>query len=81
MKISNKTDYDLRTLVFLADHYSAGPVPITELARKNAIPKWFQEYILLDLKSQGWVNSKPDKNGGYQLSKRPEQISMGKVVR
>jgi Rrf2 family protein len=81
MKISNKTDYALRTLFFLADNYSAGPVPISELARKNVVPKRFLEHILLDLKSQGWVSSRPGKNGGYQLSKRPDQISMGKVVR
>jgi Rrf2 family protein len=81
MKISNKTDYALRTLFFLAENYSAEPVPIAELARKNAVPKRFLEHILLDLKSQGWVKSRPGKNGGYQLAKRPDQISMGKVVR
>jgi Rrf2 family protein len=81
MKISNKTDYALRTLFFLAGHSLAEPVSISELARKNAIPKRFLEHILLELKSQGWVSSKPGKNGGYRLSKRPDQISMGKVVR
>jgi Rrf2 family protein len=81
MKISRKTDYALRALFYLVDHREAGPIPIGELARQNAVPKKFLEHIMLDLKSQGWVRSIPGKKGGYQLAKKPEAISMGEVVR
>jgi Rrf2 family protein len=81
MKISKKTDYALRAMFYLVDHYGAGPIPIARLARQNAVPKKFLEHIMLDLKSQGWVRSVPGKKGGYELAKRPERITMGEIVR
>jgi Rrf2 family protein len=81
MKISKKSDYALRVLMTLVEHYGQEPISIRELAQRNAVPKRFLEHIMLDLKSQGWVTSLPGKNGGYVLSQRPEEIRMGQVVR
>lgn len=81
MKVSKKTDYALRVLFTLVEHYGRGPIPIRELARRNEVPKRFLEHILLDLKAQGWVNSMPGKTGGYILAQKPEKIRMGQVVR
>ena len=81
MKISKKSDYALRALFTLVEHYGRGPIPIRELARRNDVPKRFLEHIMLDLKSQGWVESVPGKSGGYILAQRPEKIRMGQVVR
>ena len=36
---------------------------------------------MLDLKAKGWVDSVAGVRGGYVLAKKPEQISMGEVVR
>ena len=81
MKISKKSDYALRVLMTLVEYYGKEPISIRELAVRNAVPKRFLEHIMLDLKSQGWVTSLPGKSGGYVLSKRPEEIRMGQVVR
>ncbi len=81
MKVSKKTDYALRVLFTLVEHYGRGPIPIRELARRNEIPKRFLEHIMLDLKSKGWVDSVPGKSGGYVLAQRPDKIKMGQVVR
>ena len=81
MKVSKKADYALRALFTLVEHYGRGPIPIRELARRNDVPKRFLEHIMLDLKSQGWVESVPGKSGGYTLAQRPEKIRMGQVVR
>ncbi len=81
MKISKKTDYALRVLFTLVEHYGRGPIPIRELARRNEVPKRFLEHIMLDLKTQGWVDSTPGKNGGYILAQKPDKIKMGQVVR
>ncbi len=81
MKLSMKTDYALRALFTLVEHYGHEPIPIRELARRNAIPKRFLEQILLDMKNQGWVESMAGKLGGYKLSRSPEKITMGEVVR
>jgi Rrf2 family protein len=81
MKISKKTDYALRVLFTLVEHYGRGPIPIRELARRNEVPKRFLEHILLELKSQDLVGSLPGRNGGYVLAKSPEKITMGQIVR
>lgn len=81
MKVSKKTDYALRALFTLVEHYGHAPIPIRELAERNDAPKRFLEHIMLDLKAKGWVRSVAGLRGGYVLAKRPEQITMGEVVR
>ncbi len=81
MKVSKKTDYALRALFTLVEHYGRDPIPIRELARRNDVPKRFLEHIMLDLKSKGWVESVTGVRGGYVLAKRPDQIMMGEIVR
>lgn len=81
MKLSRKSDYALRALFTLVARYGSGPVPVRELALVNDIPKRFLEQIMLELKARGWVRSIPGRDGGFELAKAPEQISMGEVVR
>ena len=81
MKVSRKSDYALRVLFSLVEHYGRGPVSIRELAERNDVPKSFLEHILLDLKAMGWVDSTPGKYGGCFLAKSPGEIKMGQVVR
>jgi len=81
MHISKKTDYALRALFTLVEHYNGTPIPIRELARRNDIPKRFLEQIMLALKAQGWAKSLAGVRGGYVLAKNPSKITMGEVVR
>ena len=81
MRVSKRTDYALRALFTLVDHYGGQPIPIRELARRNDAPKRFLEQIMLALKSQGWVDSSAGIRGGYFLAKNPTKITMGEVVR
>ncbi|MEI7809788.1 MAG: Rrf2 family transcriptional regulator [Verrucomicrobiota bacterium] len=81
MRVSKKTDYALRALFTLVDHYGGLPIPIRELARRNDVPKRFLEQIMLALKTQGWVDSVAGIRGGYILARNPNKISMGEVVR
>lgn len=81
MRVSKKTDYALRVLFTLVDHFGGAPIPIRELARRNDVPKRFLEQIMLDLKTRGWVKSEAGIRGGYVLAKKPEKITMGEIVR
>lgn len=81
MRISKKTDYALRALFTLVEHFGGSPIPIRELARRNDVPKRFLEQIMLQLKAQGWVDSEAGIRGGYVLAKSPSKITMGDVVR
>lgn len=81
MYVSMKTDYALRALFTLVEHYKGTPIPIRELARRNDVPKRFLEQIMLALKAEGWVDSLPGVRGGYVLARDPSKITMGEVVR
>jgi Rrf2 family protein len=81
MKLSRKSDYALRALFDLVAHDGTTPIPIRELAERNDVPKRFLEQIMLELKSKGWVRSIAGRDGGFVLAKRPDEITMGEVVR
>ncbi len=81
MRVSKETDYALRALFTLVDHFGGAPIPIRELARRNDVPKRFLEQIMLKLKTQGWVDSVAGVRGGYVLARHPGKITMGEVVR
>jgi Rrf2 family protein len=81
MRVSKKTDYALRVMFTLVDHYGGQPIPIRELARRNDVPKRFLEQIMLALKTQGWVDSSAGIRGGYFLAKHPSKITMGQIIR
>jgi hypothetical protein len=69
--LSKKAKYALQALLQLAKEYDQGPTLISELARREGIPKKFLELILLDLKRHGILQSKKGKGGGYFLGKKP----------
>lgn len=79
--ISKKTRYGLRALYALARNYGKGPMLVSAIAEGEAIPKKFLELILLSLKSNGIVDSKPGRGGGYHLAKSPEVVTLGAMIR
>jgi Rrf2 family protein len=79
--ISKKAKYGLKAMMRLAREYGRGPVLIADLAAEEAIPKKFLEFILLELKQKGMLQSKKGKGGGYLLARHPEEISAGGVLR
>ncbi len=79
--LSKKAKYGLRALLFLAKEYGQGPVLISEISQREGIPKKFLELILLDLKNKGVLQSKKGKGGGYFLSKAPQAVTIGHVIR
>jgi Rrf2 family protein len=81
MRISTKGDYATRALQDLAQHYEEGPVPIEEIARRQALPARYLEQLLLSLKRAGFLASKRGVNGGYYLAKPPREITLGQILR
>jgi len=79
--ISKKTQYGLKAMLALTRRYRQGPVLIATLSREESIPLKFLEAILLKLKTQGLLESKKGKGGGYHLSRPPSTITLGSVIR
>jgi len=79
--LSHKSKYALKALIALSEEYGKGPLLISEIAIRQGIPRRFLEIILLELKMHGFLRSKKGRGGGYELSKPPAQLSVGKVMR
>ncbi|MCD6410548.1 Rrf2 family transcriptional regulator [bacterium] len=79
MKISTKTQYGLRALIYLA---RAGKkiCPLKEISKKENIPFDYLEKIFSKLQKQGIVKARRGKNGGYFLSCSPKKIKIKKVI-
>jgi Rrf2 family protein len=78
---SKKGQYALRAIYELAKRKDDGPVKISIVASAQAIPPRFLEVILNQLKGSGLVKSKRGFYGGYSLTKAPERITVGDVLR
>ncbi|UCD82617.1 MAG: Rrf2 family transcriptional regulator [Desulfobacterales bacterium] len=76
-----KNQYALRAIFELAKHRGKGPKKISEIAEVQAIPLRFLEVILSQLKGSGLVDSKRGFYGGYYLTRPPDKISVGDVLR
>lgn len=81
MRISARSDYACRALVELTLNWPTNePLPISTISKKQKIPMRYLVQILIQLKRLGFVNSVRGKEGGYNLSKAPDKISLGKVM-
>ena len=78
---SKRNQYALRAIFELAKHIGEGPTKISEIAEAQAIPLRFLEVILNQLKGSGLVDSKRGFYGGYFLTRSPEKITVGEILR
>ena len=81
MKLSKKSEYACLALIDLSENYGKGYIKIINIAQRWSIPKKFLEQILITLKTSGFVKSKKGSEGGYKLTKTPEQISLAEIIR
>lgn len=81
MKFSQRSEYGVRLMVDLARHFGRGPLSLTEVARDEELSQTFLEQVIMPLRKAGLVRSRHGMRGGYELSRAPEEIRMGEVLR
>lgn len=82
MKLSVKSDYAARAVLWLSRHYQEGVARrVEDMAADQGIPANYLVQILIELKSQQIVKSQRGKEGGYLLARPPAEISLGDVLR
>ena len=79
--LTKKSKYGLKAMLMLAEESGQGPVLVADLADRQRLPKKFLEAILLELKRHGLLHSKKGRGGGYLLSRGPDAITVGQVIR
>lgn len=81
MRVSAKADYAVRAAIELAAGNDSGPVKAEQIADAQDIPVRFLENIMGDLRHHGLVESRRGAEGGYWLSRPPDDITIGEVMR
>lgn len=81
MKISTKGRYSLRMLLDLAEHRDKGFVPLKDIAARQNVSKKYLEQIVALFNSSDILRTNRGYQGGYMLIKRPDQYTVGEILR
>jgi Rrf2 family protein len=80
MKLSTRARYALRMMVDIAKRSGADPVSLGDVAEKTDISKRYLDQLAIGLKSSDLIRSMRGRNGGYRLSRPPDEISVGQII-
>ena len=80
MKLSTKGRYGLRVMYYLSETPDR-VITLNELSYKSKVSGPYLEKILGLLKKANLITTERGANGGYIISRKPNEISIGEVLR
>ena len=80
MKLTTRGRYAVTAMLDLTLHQEQGPVPLAEIAGRQAISLSYLEQIFARLRKHQLVASTRGPGGGYRLSRHASEISVADVV-
>jgi Rrf2 family protein len=83
LRVSTKGEYGVRIMVDLARHYGGRPRSLTDISQAESLPLAYLEQLIKLLRESDppLVTSTRGAHGGYKLTRPPDQIVMGQIVR
>ena len=82
MKISTRSRYGLKVCQLLGEEYAPDKsLPLPYIAQKLSLSEPYLEQLMSILKKDGIVVSVRGAGGGYYLSRKPEEITIGDILR
>lgn len=81
MRLSTRGRYGLRVMFYLAKNLNSKPVPLSEIAGELDLSESYLEQLIRKLREYDLVTSSRGAYGGYRLSREPEAICVGEVLR
>lgn len=82
MKVSSKARYGLYVAVELAKNYDReGYINVATLSQATGVTEKYLEQIIALMKKTNIVSATRGASGGYKLSRSPDVISVGQVLR
>ena len=81
MIVSTKGRYALRVMVRFAQQGGDRYIPLKEIAEAEEISQKYLETIMTTLSKAGFVDAVHGKGGGYRLSRRPEEYTIGSILK
>ncbi len=79
MIVSTKGRYALRVMVCLAQREEF--VPLKEIAESENMSQKYLESIMTVLSKADFVDAVHGKGGGYRLNRRPEEYTIGSILK
>jgi Rrf2 family cysteine metabolism transcriptional repressor len=81
MKISTKGRYGLTIMMELAKVYGEGPLSLKSIATRHNLSEHYLEQLVAPLRNAGLITSIRGAYGGYRLTREPEHITVGEILR
>ncbi|MDY6030020.1 MAG: Rrf2 family transcriptional regulator [Acidaminococcaceae bacterium] len=81
MRISTRGRYGLRLMLDLALNNNGEYIPLKMIAKRQDISDKYLEQIIHLLSKAGFVQSARGIKGGYRLTKKPEEYTVGEILR
>ena len=81
MKISTKGRYGLTIMMELGQRFGEGPTSLKSIAQRHNLSEHYLEQLVAPLRNAELVKSVRGAYGGYILSKKPEEITAGDIIR
>ncbi|HHX23377.1 MAG: RrF2 family transcriptional regulator [Tepidanaerobacteraceae bacterium] len=81
MRLSTKGRYGLKAMFDLSLNYGGTPVPLRDIAERQGLSENYLEQIIANLRKAGLVQSVRGAHGGYNLTRKPSEITVGDVLR
>jgi len=81
MKVSTKGRYALRLMLDLAVYNTGSPISLKDIARRQDVSEKYLEQIISALGKAGLVQSIRGAQGGYLLRRKPEEYTVGEILR
>ena len=79
MKLNTKARYAVMALADLAKFYNSNPVSLRDISLRQGISLLYLEQIFSKLKKNKIVQSIRGTQGGYVLSKKPNEIKLTNI--
>ena len=81
MIVSTKGRYALRVMVNFAQRSADEYIPLKEIAESEGISQKYLESIMTVLSKAGFVDAVHGKGGGYRLNRKPEEYTVGAILK
>ena len=81
MIVSTKGRYALRVMVSFAQRGTDEYIPLKEIAEAEGISQKYLETIMTTLSKAGFVDAVHGKGGGYRLNRKPEEYTIGSILK
>lgn len=81
MRISTKGRYSILLMLDMAKQPAGEPVKIKDISARSGISMKYMEQIVAVLNKAGFVRSVRGAQGGYLLTRKPEEYTVGEILR